>query len=331
MAKPRLNVVLVGAGGNMRGAHVPRILDDKRTKIVGVADPEESHAEQLQERAGYEIPYFANWQAMLKNIESQGVIISTPHKHHNLQVKRSLEDGRHVLVEKPLVIQSKHANSLIQLASRVECILMVAYQRHWMPEYVYARELIARGEIGEICGVSGYVTQNWEAFGGWRVDLELSGGGMFMDTGSHLVASLLWVTGLRPKRVWATQDRQGQKVDVNMACHVSFDGGAVGTLTTIGNAARHDERLMISGTEGSLVLHMHQWRFQSLLLNDNVVDVPRRIRASTPDAAFFAAMRKGVDSIEPPDYAFQVAQLTEAAYKSANENKPVSIRQPSKK
>ena len=88
---------------------------------------------------------------------------------------------------------------------------------------------------------------------------------------------------------------------------------------------------MIAGTKGSLVIHMHQWQVRSLLLNDNKVDVPRRIRASTPDAAFFAAMRKGVDSIEPPEYAFQVAQLTEAAYKSANENKPVSIRQPNKK
>ena len=72
MAKRRLDVVLVGAGGNMRGAHVPRILADKSTKIVGVADPEEDHAKQLQERAGYEIPYFANWQAMLKNVESDG-------------------------------------------------------------------------------------------------------------------------------------------------------------------------------------------------------------------------------------------------------------------
>ncbi|MYD42781.1 MAG: Gfo/Idh/MocA family oxidoreductase [Gammaproteobacteria bacterium] len=331
MAKPKLNVVLVGAGGNMRGAHVPRILGDKRTKIVGVADPEEDHAKKLVERAGYEIPYFANWQAMLKNIESEGVIISTPHKHHNLQVKRSLEDGRHVLVEKPLVIHSKHANSLIQLASRVECLLMVAYQRHWMPEFIYARELIARGEIGEIKGVVGYVTQNWEGISGWRLDIELAGGGMFMDTGSHLVAAMLWVTGLRPKRVWATQDRSGHKVDINMVCNVSFDGGAIGSLTTVGNAGQHDERLVISGTKGALALHLHQWGVNSMLLNDESVDVPRRIRASSPDAAFFAAIRKGVDSVEPPDFAFQVAQLTEAAYKSANENKPISIRQPAKK
>ena len=331
MAKQRLSVVLVGAGGNMRGAHVPRILDDKRTKIVGVADPEEDHARLLQESAGYDIPYFANWQAMLKNIESDGVIISTPHKHHNLQVKRSLEAARHVLVEKPLVIHAKHANSLIQLASRVECLLVVAYQRHFIPEFIYARELVARGDIGEICGVSGYITQNWEVIDGWRLDPELAGGGMFMDTGSHLVGSMLWITGLRPKRVWATQDRSGRKVDINMVCHVSFDGGALGTLTMIGNAARHDERVMISGTKGSLVLHMHQWGVKSLLLNDEVVVVPRRIRPSTPDAAFFGAIRRGVDSFDQPEYAFQVAQLTEAAYKSASENKPISIRQPSRK
>ena len=222
---------------------------------------------------------------------------------------------------------------------------MVAYQRHWMREFVHARELIMMGKIGEIRGVSGYITQNWDAFGGWRVDLELSGGGMFMDTGSHLVASMLWVTGLRPKRVWATQDRQGRKVDVNMACHISFDNGAVGTLTTVGDAGRHDERLLIAGSEGSLTLHMHQWVPKALLLNDEVVEVPRRIRRSDPDAAFFSAIRKRkeappnkrVDAVrspfdeEPLDYAFQVAQLTEAAYKSANENKPVSIRQPTKK
>ena len=88
---------------------------------------------------------------------------------------------------------------------------------------------------------------------------------------------------------------------------------------------------MVSGTKGSLVIHLHQWGVKSLLLNDEPVTVPRRIRASTPDAAFLTAMRKGLDSIDPPEYAFQVSQLTEAAYKSANENKPISIRQPAKK
>lgn len=330
MAKQKISVVLVGAGGNMRNAHVPRLLADKRTKIAGVSDPEESHAKLLEEKVGYSVPFFTNWQAMLKNIESEGVVISTPHKHHNLQVKRSLEGGRHVLVEKPMVIHPKHANALLQLASRVNRVLVVAYQRHWMPEFVYAKELVARGEIGELRGVSGYVTQDWTGISGWRLDPELGGGGMFIDTGSHLVAAMLWVSGLKPKRVWASHDRAGNKVDVNMVCNIFFEGGAVGSLTTVGNAKRHDERLMLSGTEGSLVLHMHQWQMKSLLLNDEPVQVPRRIRAKTPDAAFLDAIRKGVDSIEPASYAFQVAQLTDAAYKSAAENKPISIRQPTR-
>lgn len=330
MAKQSLSVVLVGAGGNMRGAHVPRILADKRTKIAGVADPEESHAKLLEDKVGYKVPFFTNWQAMLKNIESDGVVISTPHKHHNLQIKRSLEGGRHVLVEKPMVIHPKHANALLQLSTRVNRLLVVAYQRHWMPEFAYARELVARGELGEIRGVMGYVTQNWQDISGWRLDPELGGGGMFVDTGSHVVAALLWISGLRAKRVWASHDRDGKKVDINMVCHISFDGGAVGTLTTVGNAALHDERIMISGSKGSLVMHMHQWQLKSMLLNDEPVQVPKRIRPTTPDAAFLNGIRKGVDTVERADFTFQVALLTDAAYKSAAENKPISIRQPTK-
>ena len=331
MAKRSLRVVLIGAGGNMRGAHIPRILDDKRTRIVGVADPEEDHANLLQEKVGYEVPYFTNWLAMLKNVESDGVIISTPHKHHNLQVKRCLEGGRHVLVEKPLVIQPNHANSLIQLSKRVNRILVVGYQRHWLPEFVYARELVARGEIGEIKGVAGYITQNWESIEGWRLDVELSGGGMFMDTGSHLLAAMTWITELVPKKVWATFNREGKKVDVNMTCHMQFDGGTLGSISTVGNAGRHDESLMISGSEGSLLLRMHNWQVQPLLLNNEQVDVPRRIRSTTPDAAFLAGIRKGTDSVESPEYALAVAHLTAAAYKSIQDNKPVSIRIPVRK
>ena len=331
MVKRSLQVVLVGAGNNMRGAHVPRILNDKRTRIVGVADPEEEHANKLQEKVGYDIPFFTNWLAMLKNVESDGVIISTPHKHHNLQVKRCLEGGRHVLVEKPLVIQPNHANSLIQLSKRVDRLLVVAYQRHWIPEFVYARELIARGEIGEIRGVSGHITQNWTAISGWRLDVELSGGGMFMDTGSHLLAAMLWVTNLHPKKVWASFNREGRKVDVNMACHIQFEGGALGAISTIGNASVHDEGLVISGSKGCITLRMHNWQIQSMLLNEAVVEVPKRIRATTPDAAFLSGIRKGTDSIESPEFALGVAHLTAAAYKSIQDNRPVSIRIPVRK
>ena len=326
MPKRRLSVALIGAGGNMRNAHVPRIAADGAISITAVADPVESHARLLMDRAGRDIPHYLNWRTMLKDIEADAVLISTPHRDHYVQAKACLDSGRHVLVEKPLVVRPGHAKRLLALAAEHRMALVVAYQRHWMPHFVYARELLQRGAIGEIRGVVAYVTQNWLGVGGWRLDPDLAGGGMFMDTGSHLVASTLWVTGLQPHRVSASFDNGGRAVDINGGAIVRFGNGAIGTLTTTGDASRHDERLAVSGGEGSLVLHLHQWRVRSMLLNDEPVDLPKRIQPSTPDAAFFRWIRNGLRGYEPQDFALQVARLTEAAYRSAEENRPVRVR-----
>ena len=326
MSKKRLTVAVIGAGGNMRGAHLPRIERDGFARIVGAADPVSEQIDRFTERAGYEVPAFSDWREMLAETDSDAVFISTPHSDHHAQIKACLDAGRHVLVEKPMVMTPGQARSTLRNAEQAKRLLMVAYQRHWMPEYVYAKELITKGALGEIRGVVGYVTQNWGALGGWRLDPEKAGGGMYMDTGSHLVASMLWMTGLRPTKVSATFDNARRPVDINAAVQIAFTGGAVGTLTTIGNASRHDERLMISGSEGCLVLHLHQWQVRSMLLNDEPVSVPKRIRPDTPDGALFRWIRTGGKGYEAPEFALQVARLTEASYRSAEEKAPVTVR-----
>ena len=335
MPRKRLSVVLMGAGGNMRHAHVPRLLADGAVDVVAVADPIEAHAQQLIDRIAQdgaprqEAAYFANWRALLKSPQAEAAdaaLVSTPHSDHFAQAKACLEQGLHTLVEKPLVIQPAHAKRLLKLAETAQRVLVVAYQRHWMQHFVYARELVRKGALGEVRGVSAYVTQNWLGVGGWRLDPALAGGGMFMDTGSHLVAATLWVTGLRPVSVSALFDNAGKAVDINGAAAVRFEGGAMGTIATLGNAAKHDERLAISGSKGSLVLHLHNWRVRSMLLNDEPVEPPRRIEAATPDSAFLRWIRNGRRGVEVPDFALRVSQLTEAAYRSADEGKPVKVR-----
>ncbi len=66
MARKKIRVVLLGAGTNMRDAHVRRIMADGRVAIVGVADPVRAQADLLMERYGDEIPYYASWRTLLK-------------------------------------------------------------------------------------------------------------------------------------------------------------------------------------------------------------------------------------------------------------------------
>ena len=150
------------------------------------------------------------------------------------------------------------------------------------------------------------------------------GGGFFMDTGSHLVASTLWMTGLQPAEVHVFMDRRGQKVDIDAALNLRFANGALGSLHFTGSADRHDERLAIQGDAGCVVFHLHQWGIRDVLLNGEPLVVPKRIGEDSPDAAFLRWMRGG-QGYEEADFALQVSRLTEAAYKSLDQKRAVRV------
>ena len=143
----------------------------------------------LLEAWGAEAAYYADYRQMIGADALDGVLISSPHSTHYAQARYALEQNLHVLVEKPLTTKARHAQALIDLAAERERVLVVSYQRNFYPAYAYARELVQKGALGELKGVVAYVTQNWGGRG-WRTVPELAGGGMFMDTGSHLVAAV---------------------------------------------------------------------------------------------------------------------------------------------
>ncbi|MCH2666337.1 Gfo/Idh/MocA family oxidoreductase, partial [bacterium] len=195
MAKQTIKLGIIGCGGNMQRAHLPRFEADGGIEIVCVSDPQKENAEELLDAWGKDAAYYESYNKMIRGEDIEAVVISSPHSLHYEQARLALQKGAHVCCEKPLTISSRHTKGLIALADKRKCYIQVGYQRHYMREYQHARQLIRDGAIGEIRGVVGYVTQNWGGARGWRLDPELSGGGMFMDTGSHLVAVLLWLTG----------------------------------------------------------------------------------------------------------------------------------------
>ena len=325
MARKRIRLGMIGCGGNMVRAHIPRIVPDTAVDLIAAADPVTKQTDALQEQWSAPVSIYTDFRQMLKKEELDAVFISSPHSMHYEQVSAALRNKLHVLCEKPLTISSAHTKALMSLAKKQKRYLCVSYQRHYQAEYAYARELVAKGAIGTLRGVVAYVTQNWGGISGWRLDPALSGGGMFMDTGSHLVAATLWVTGLEPVEVSAFMDNAGKKVDINAIVNVRFKNGALGTLNTFGNALHHDERVAIHGSKGSLVFHLHKWQVKSLLLNDEPLAIPRRVKDQTPDAAFFGWIRSGGKGYEAPTFALQVARVSEAAYKSVMRKKPVKV------
>ncbi len=325
MAKKKIRIGLIGCGGNMRNAHIPRLQADGGVELVAVADTAEEPARLLMEKWGKETGYYPDYRGMIRSETLDAVMISSPHSTHYAQVRYALERGLHVLVEKPLTIGSRQARALVDLAKKKKRLLVVSYQRNFYPPHVYARELVQRGALGKITGLVAYVTQRWGGGKGWRMVPELSGGGMFMDTGSHLVSSVLWITGLEPVEVSAFMDKRGKKVDIDTVVNARFRNGALGSMNFIGSASRHDERLAIHGDKATLVFHLHQWQIREVLLDGEPLVLPKRITEDSPDAALLRWIRNGGKGYERAEFAVQVAKFTEAAYRSVERGKPVKV------
>jgi predicted dehydrogenase len=326
MAKKKLRVAIIGCGGNMRNAHVPRLQKDGAVEIAAVADPVQSNADLLAEKWGAPLAHYQDYRLMLRQNQVDAVFISSPHSMHYEQTRYALQRGCHVLVEKPLTTSARHSRALMRLAAKEGLFLQVAYQRSYYAPHIYARQLVQQGRLGKIQGIAAYVTQHW---GGnpkaWRRDPQLSGGGFFMDTGSHLVAAALRISGLEPAEVSAYLDNKDQRVDMNLVLSVRFREGALGNLSFFGGSAHHDESLAFHGDKGCLVFRLHKWQVRDVLLDGEPVQIPKRIKESDPDTALLGWIRNGGRGYEPPEYALQVASLSEAVYRSVQAKKPVKV------
>jgi predicted dehydrogenase len=323
----RVRVGLLGCGGFQR-YRAGNLLKVPEAEVAALCDCEPSQIEAM--RAAHpslaDVPTFSGAADMISANVVDAIFIATPHTQHVDQILAGLNAGLHVLCEKPLVTSVADAKRVIEARDRAGKQGMVSYQRHFQPEFRYIRQRIASGEAGKVTYVSALQCQEWKRAtkGTWRQQASLSGGGQLNDSGSHLVDILLWTTGLRAEQVSAFIDNRGTEVDIDSAVSLRFAGGALGSLTVVGDAHRWHEDITI-------------WcEKQTFFVRDGALSIVNaegsRFKAEnlpgggTPDANFVAAIL-GKGEVESPfECGLEVIRLTEAAWQSAAQGgKPVAV------
>ncbi|MCC7492963.1 MAG: Gfo/Idh/MocA family oxidoreductase [Fimbriimonadaceae bacterium] len=337
MAAAPLRIGLIGCGNNQRGAHLPRLAKcAERGEVVIVAgcDPLAENLAKVQEQVPGLVPY-ADHHALLAGEALDAVVISTPHTLHYQQILDSFAAGCHVLTEKPMCCSVAEARELLARRDALGKHLQIGYQRHFLGGYRWVRQQIASGAAGAVRFVTAWQAQDWLsgqlAKGGtWRIAAGLSGGGQLNDSGSHLVDIILWMTGLQPTAVSAAVDHRGQEVDILSAVTAECDGGAIASLSVIG------ESVLPFGEQ--IVIWCDHATFELVGFGDPVrvtwdsaknqtLTVPPEERPhwSDPDANFVAALL-GREPLEVPgECGLRTIALTAAAWEAARSGGRVSV------
>lgn len=330
-------IAVLGTGGlgTMLGKQVRRQPD---ADLVALSDVSAESRDAAGETLG--VPQAARYETLEELLDTEtldALIIATPHTLHYDQILTALDRDLHVLCEKPLVTDLEHARVLDDRAAEADETLMVGYQRHVEPEFIYARERWAEGDsVPDF--ISGEIVEEWlePNVGTWRLDPSLSGGGFIYDTGSHIIDAILWTTGLTPTTVTAEMDfwDEDREVDTRANLSIEFEEGSTAHLSFHSDVAGVAERLQGWDDEGALRIEGREWGDRSITVvyedgsetdpyiaaRDSAYEDPR----SKLDAFVDAIENESSVPATATD-ALRVTAVTEAAYESARTSEPVIV------
>lgn len=204
----------------------------EEAEVVAVCSPTPGHPEALARRYG--IPkVFHDYREMLQE-EIEMVTITAPNYLHAEMTIEAAKAGKHIVCEKPLCMTLEEADEMVDVCRREGVLLMYAEELFFTPKYVKAKEMADQGAFGKVY----MVKQSEKHFGphaAWFWDVNLSGGGVFMDMGCHGVIFCHWF--LNRPAVLSVYCQMGTYVhgdktqgEDNSICILEFDNNAVGVV-----------------------------------------------------------------------------------------------------
>ncbi len=194
------------------------------------------------------------------------VVIVTPNNTHFPIAKAAMEHGFHVVCDKPLALNSRESEQLMQISESTKLLFGVTYTYTGYPMVKHIKKMIANGELGDIRFINAEYPQEWlstpiEKTGQkqsvWRTDPVQSGASNCVgDIGSHIENMVSYLTNLKISSLCARLDSfvEGRILDDNASILLEYDNGAKGLYWSSQIALGHDNglRVRIYGSRASL-------------------------------------------------------------------------------
>jgi predicted dehydrogenase len=238
----KVKLAIIGCGG-ISAAHMMSYgrLQEK-LEVTALCDVSEANLAGRNKQIGGGAKEFSDWKKMLGELDGgiDAVDICLPHHLHAPAILDAIAAGKHVICEKPMCINLKQADQIVNAVKEKGVVYMSAHNQLFMPAVQEAKRRIDAGEIGKVrwirsqdCFLAGGGKGNPFA-GSWRANAELQGGGELIDTGYHPTYRLLYLAGAPVEAIRGTMGRFQQAIggEDTASVQVRFANGIIGEILT---------------------------------------------------------------------------------------------------
>jgi predicted dehydrogenase len=289
----RLRFGVVGCGAISTVFQIPALRACPDVELVAVTDLDAAWAGKVARR--FRVPEsFGDFQALAGRVDA--ALVATPNTTHPDIVCALLEAGVHVLCEKPMATTRADAMRMFAAAERSRARLMAGHCLRFSPNMTMLRRLVAEGWLGDVTEVSGAIGGPYEG-AAHRTDFRrkrgLSGGGVLVDLGIHLIDLAVWMMGEAPEHVAydGSQVLLGWEVEHEADVVMAFPSGG---RAVISSSFTHPlaNTLTVRGTLGRAIASLY---------------VPTELSLFTREARICS--RAGLQQLVLPDVSMYDAQL----------------------
>lgn len=248
------------------------------------------------------------------------VSIVTPNHVHFAPAKMALENGFHVVLDKPMTFDLEEAKQLREIIKATGKLFCLTHTYTGYPMIKEAKQLVANGSIGNIRKVYVAYPQGWlsefkegtnDKQATWRTDPSKSGiAGCMGDIGTHAFNMAEYVSGLRVTKLCADLNTivEGRQLDDDGSVLLKFENGASGLLyaTQVASGEENNIRISIFGEKGGL--EWQQEDANTLLLKR--LDTPSEVlRTGNPYLSSYAKHNTRTPAGHPEGYLEAFANL----------------------
>lgn len=190
-----LKVGIIGLG-KMGILHTAQLKTIKDAEIVAVADVEKRLG-QYSKKIDPDIPFFSSIKKMLDSVPMDAVYICTPAFTHLEVCELCSKYKVHQFIEKPLAESLESAKKIVNLKKSPETILATGYSFAFHPIFQKVKELLDKDILGKVfrANSSTYISVVLKKQSGWLYERDKSGGGIIINSASHLIHLLWWYFG----------------------------------------------------------------------------------------------------------------------------------------
>jgi predicted dehydrogenase len=232
----KLGIIGLGYIGKIHLRHCFKI---PNIKVLSVADVSTKALNSAKKTGVKKI--FNNYSDLLKDSEVEAVIIGLPTHLHLKCAEEAAEAGKAIFLEKPMARNVDEAKEIISVAQRNSVKLMMGYPMRFNKQFGSVKEQIEKGLLGDVENAhatfisSGPFFHRAEGYTpvpvpDWWFDRELTGGGVLVDLGSHIINLMRWYFG----EITDIRSYLGYRFNMDFEdsamCLAKFESGTVGLI-----------------------------------------------------------------------------------------------------